>query len=326
VADRYSDPDHHHLAAAVALTKSGEAIMESVTQPGRDDRLLAARTGDVESAISAVSWPAIIAGAFAIASISLILLALGSGFGLASVSPWSGSGVSATTFGVEAAIWLIVVQWLSAAIGGYLTGRLRTKWTALHTDEVYFRDTAHGFLAWAVAAVVTAAVLSSAASSLVGGAARLVGSVASSAAQGAGTAAASPGGALDPTGYLVDSLYRTDHPAANASPQDVRAETTRIIVTGLHNGDVPAADRAYLAQLVAARTGLSQADAQKRVDDVIAKAKAAEAKVREAADKARKAASYLAFFTGFSMIVGAFIAAVAATASGQRRDRAQVPY
>lgn len=297
--------------------------MESVTQPARDDRLVAARTGDVESSVSAVSWPAIIGGAFAIASISLILLALGSGLGLASVSPWAGSGPSLTTFGVAAAIWLIIVQWLSAAIGGYLTGRLRTKWTALHSDEVYFRDTAHGFLAWAVAAVVTAALLSSVASSLVAGAAHLAGS----AAQGAGTAAASQGTALDPTGYFVDSLYRTDHPAANAAPEDVRAETTRIIARGLGNGDIPAGDRTYLAELVAARTGLSQADAQKRLDEVIGQVKAAEAKTRLAADKARKAASYLAFFTAFSMIVGAFIAAVAATAAGQRRDlgRDQAP-
>src|ERR1700680_4665477 len=133
--------------------------------------LLVADAGAGDTA-SAVSWGAIIAGAFVIASIGLMLMALGSGFGLASVSPWPNSGVSATTFGVMTAIWLIVVQWVSSALGGYLTGRLRTRWPGLHTDEVHFRDTAHGFLAWAVAAVITAAVLASAVSSLVGGAAR----------------------------------------------------------------------------------------------------------------------------------------------------------
>ena len=289
--------------------------MQSSSDLVRDGLVGTARSGAVESAISAVSWPAIIAGAFAIAAAALILLALGSGLGLASVSPWYNSGPSATTFGVWAAVWLIVVQWLSAALGGYVTGRLRTKWVGVHTDEVYFRDTAHGFLAWAVAAVIMAAALSSVVSSVVGSAARGAGSLATAAAQGAGQS-----GNLDPTSYLVDTLFRSDHPDANANPQDVRAETTRIIASGLKNGDVPAADKTYLAQLVAARTGVSQADAQKRVDDVIAKAKDAEVKARQAADAARKVAATAAFFTAFSMLVGAFIAAVAATIAGHRRD------
>jgi hypothetical protein len=266
-----------------------------------------------------VSWGAVIAGAFAIAAIALILLALGSGLGFASISPWYNSGPSATTFGVVAAVWLIVAQWISSAFGGYLTGRLRTKWVGLHTDEVYFRDTAHGFLAWAIAAVVMAAALSSAVSSLVGSVARGAGSVAA-AAQGAGAAAAQS--STDPTGYLVDTLFRSDHPEANGSPQEVRAEATRIIASGLSSGDVPAADKTYLAQLVAGRTGISQADAEKRVSDVIAKAKDAELKARQAADAARKVAATAAFFTAFSMLIGAFIAAVAATIAGHRRDEA----
>src|SRR5690349_18596371 len=121
--------------------------MQSPSNPVGDGRVIVAQTKAAESAISAVSWPAIVAGAFAIAAVGLILLALGSGLGLSSVSPWPSSGPSATTFGVYAAVWLIIVQWVSAAVGGYLTGRLRTKWVGVHTDEVYFRDTAHGFLA-----------------------------------------------------------------------------------------------------------------------------------------------------------------------------------
>jgi hypothetical protein len=293
--------------------------MESATITAREGRVLATQSGTAESAASAVSWPAIIAGAFAMASVSLILLALGSGLGLASVSPWYNSVPSAATFGVWAAVWLIVVQWLSAALGGYLTGRLRTKWVAVHTDEVYFRDTAHGFLAWAVAAVIMAAALSSGISSAVGSVARATGSLASAAAQGAGTATLQSGG-VDPTGYLVDTLFRSDHPDANANPQEVRTEAARIIVSGLRNGDVPPADKTYLSELVAARTGISQADAQKRVDDVIAKAKDAEVRLRQAADTARKTAAAAAFFAAFSMLVGAFIAAVAATIAGHRRD------
>src|ERR1700730_4835360 len=100
----------------------------------------------VESPISAVSWPAIIAGAVVAAAASLVLVVLGSGLGLASVSPWRNVGASATTFTIMTAIWLIVVQWAASGLGGYLTGRLRTKWVGTHTNEVFFADTAHGSL------------------------------------------------------------------------------------------------------------------------------------------------------------------------------------
>ena len=121
-------------------------------------------------------------------------------------------------------------------------------------------------------------------------------------------------------GYFIDSLYRSDHPNPNASNQDVRAESTRLLARGLQNGDVPAADKTYLAQLVAARTGVSQTDAAKPVDEVIAQEKAAELKVRQAADAASKAGSYLSIFTGLSMLIGAFIACAAAALGGQQRD------
>ena len=89
---------------------------------------------------------------------------------------------------------------------------------------------------------------------------------------------------------------------------------------GIRNGHVSPSHKAYLAQLVAARTGLSQADAAKRVDDVIAQAKAAELKAREAADAARKAASQLSIFIGLSMLIGAFIASAAGAVGGRQRD------
>jgi hypothetical protein len=201
------------------------------------------------------------------------------------------------------AIWLIIAQWFSSGLGGYLTGRLRTKWVGVHTHEVFFRDTAHGFLAWAVATVVGAAVLASVASLLLSGVAHRAPSTAADANQGVLQA--------DPSGYYVDRLFRSDHP--NATDQDVRAETTRILAIGIRNGDIPAADRTYLAQLVAARTGLSQANAEKRVEDVIAAEKAD-------ADAARKTGAYLSIFTAVSMLVGAFIAAAAAALGGRHRD------
>ena len=125
--------------------------------------------GGNSSSVSAVSWPAVFAGGVSAAAIAAILVIFGTGLGLASVSPWAGSGVSATTFTVLAAIWLIIVQWVSAAIGGYMAGRLRTKWVGVHTDEVFFRDTAHGFLAWALGTLIVVGVLTSTTTAAING-------------------------------------------------------------------------------------------------------------------------------------------------------------
>jgi hypothetical protein len=114
----------------------------------------------VESSASAVEWAAIAGGALAAIGVSIILFTLASGVGLATVRPWSFSSSSPTTFGVAAAIGLVVTQWVSSALGGYLTGRLRIKWVGIRTDEIFFRDTAHGFLAWALATVLMAAIFS----------------------------------------------------------------------------------------------------------------------------------------------------------------------
>ena len=111
---------------------------------------------------SAVSWAAVIAGAVGAAALSLVLFVLGTGLGLAVVSPWAGEGISGTTASVSTIVWVTVVQLLASVLGGYLAGRLRTRWITVHTDEVYFRDTAHGFLAWAVATLLMATLLSSA--------------------------------------------------------------------------------------------------------------------------------------------------------------------
>lgn len=289
--------------------------MQTTTMP----LSLGSDTGETEATVSAVSWSAIIGGAFVIAAVTMLLLALGSGLSLSSVSPWAGGGVSATTFTVMTAIWLIVVQWLSAGLGGYLTGRLRTNWTGVHTHEVFFRDTAHGLLAWAVASVIGIGLLASGTSAIIGGGAHaaggLVSSVASGASQGT-TQSAGSGGNIN--GYYLDQLFRADHDAA--SGQDPRPEVTRILAMGLQNGSVSDSDKSYLAQLVAARTGISQDDARKRVDTLISQAQTAEQKAKAAADQARKAAASLSFYTFFSMLVGAFIASTAAALGGRSRD------
>lgn len=271
----------------------------------------------VESLASGVAWPAIIGGAFASVALAVLLFTLGSGLGLASVSPWANTGASVTTVTVMTGIWLIVMHWLASGLGGYLTGRLRTKWAGLHTHEVFFRDTANGFLSWAVASVVGAMIVTSTAAFVVSGTAVIATRVAGGAAQGAMGSGAL---ALGPNTYLIDRLFRTDRPAAPGAEADAKAQTGRIILNGLAGGEIPAPDKAYLTQLVSAQTGVVPEEAAKRVDQIIADAKAAEVRTQQAADAARKAGATLSIFTGLAMLIGAFIACVAAALGGQRRD------
>ncbi|UZE48683.1 hypothetical protein [Rhodopseudomonas sp. P2A-2r] len=265
------------------------------------DTVVIQPTDVAETSGTGVSWPAIFAGAVVSCALTLVLLTLGVALGATSVSPWSGSGVSATTFKLATGIYLIVIAMISSSIGGYITGRLRTRWTGVHSDEVYFRDTAHGFITWAFASVLGAVLLATPAASVMGGAA-------SGATQGAITAASGP---MD--GY-VDSLLRSDTPQANANPADSRGELTRLLGTSFKAGtDMKPADKTYVAKVVSARTGLSQADAEARVNQVITDAKAN-------LDAARKATASLAFWLTASLLLGAFCASLAATEGGGLRD------
>lgn len=298
------------------------------------------------SVTSAVSWGAIAAGAAAAAALSLILLILGVGLGLSSVSPWAREGISAVSFGVSTIVWLTLTQLLSSAMGGYLAGRLRTKWVDTHTDEVYFRDTAHGFLAWAVASLATAVLLTSAIGSIVSGGiqagASVVGGVANTATVAAGGFAASGKMASEengPMAYFVDSLFRrtgasTEAASATGSPVTAEAsenamtrhaaEVGRIFMNVSRAEPLPPEDIRYVGQLVVQRTGMSQQEAEKRVTDVYARAQAtlhnAEVAAKEAADKARKASAYAALWIFVSLLIGAFVASLAATYGGRQRD------
>jgi len=279
-----------------------------------------------------VSWGAIIGGAVAAAGVSLVMVALGSGLGLTMVSPWSHESVALTTFAVSTAVWLIVMQWVASVFGGYLTGRLRRRLDGYRSDEVFFRDTAHGFLAWALATLLVAGLMTSAVGALIGGGTQAASTVLGGAAAGAAAQGTSDpdGGLADPTGYFVDRLFRrASVPATSTlpavSPQaDAPAaptgEAARILVAGLAAGEVSDSDRAYLARMVAERTGLPPQEAEARVGQVITDMQAAKAEAQEAADAARKAGALLSMFVALSMVVGAFIASVAAAIGGRHRD------
>ncbi len=280
----------------------------------------------IMDAQSAVSWGAIVAGAVVAAALALLLIAFGAGLGLSAVSPWSDSGVSASTFKTGAGIYLVIVAVMSSAVGGYLAARLRSKWVGAHSHEVFFRDTAHGLITWAFATLLSATALSS-----------VTGYLAHGAAAGIGGAAAQATRSVNPADIYVDKLLRPDlaprpattpapgsdaansNPAAPSTPTSVnpnqsRAEVLRLWTASFQeNQDLSAADKTYLTQVVAARTGISQADAGRRVDDTIAEAKTA-------ADNARKGAARLSFWLTAAMLFGAFAASLAAVEGGSLRD------
>ena len=277
---------------------------EEILNLPTDSKRVVHDAGSDEANSSGVSWSAVLAGGFVTAALSLILLALGTGLGFASVSVWSGVGASASAIRTAAIFWFILIQILSASMGGYLAGRLRTKWTGIHTDEVYFRDTAHGFLAWSVALVVTAAFLASAATSLMGSAPDK--SNAATASQGQGSEAG-------PNAYFIDSLFRTDGSKTEIENASVTREAEIIFTTSLKQGDLSATDKNYLDQLVMSRTGVSQSEADKRVNDAFSSAKSS-------AEAARKAIAHSLLWTFIALLVGAFCASLSGTIGGRQRD------
>ena len=265
-----------------------------------DDRVPDYVTTNAEISASGVSWAAIISGAFVAAALSLSLLALGAGAGLSSLSPWANSGVSPSAVRVGALLWLAIIEIVSCGLGGYIAGRLRTKWVTVHTDEVYFRDTAHGFLVWAVSLVVTAAFLTSAATAMVGAEARNNNNVRSENA------------ATNASGYYIDSLFRSSQPAS-ANDAQARAEANVIFTHALAERQLNQEDKTYLDESVARNTGLSVPEADKRVTEVFQRD-------QQTAETARKAVAHSLYWLFVALLLGAFFASFAATLGGRRRD------
>jgi len=255
-----------------------------------------------ESNASGVSWSAVFAGGTVTAALGIILLALGVGFGLSAVSPWAGRGTSGRTLGGAAIVWLVAMQIIASSMGGYVAGRLRTRWTLIHGDEVYFRDTTHGLLSWAISVVATAAFLTSAGASIIGS---------SSSREGNGTSPSAAFPAMAMTSY-VDELLTPGSAAADTAA--TRTEAAEVLSASIENRDTGTADRDYLTRLVTSRTGANSAEASRRVDDVITRARAR-------LDEMRSTAARLAFWTFLALLAGAFCASYASTIGGRQRDR-----
>jgi hypothetical protein len=311
-----------------------EIIMTTIEQSLLDE--------SYDTTASVVSWASIFAGAAAAASLSLILLILGVGFGFPAISPWFHSGASTTAIGLASILWLTFSQIAASGLGGYLAGRLRIKWVTVHTDEVYFRDTAHGFLAWAIATLATAALLGAVVANVVSIGVSASTTLASNALGMAsvGEVAANPASQALPSasfgnsstsdsvlGYRVDSLFRSNQLSTDTAGDYSAAwlEVSRIFANGLRANSLPPEDQQYAAQIIAQWTGLSPVDAEKRVSDIFNKAHTAmintEQNAKLTADQARKAAAYSALWMFVALLSGAFVASLAATFGGRQRDR-----
>lgn len=276
--------------------------------------------------VSFVEWGSILAGAALAVALSFVLLTFGAAIGLSAISPWPGSGLSVKVIASLAIFWAMVQQIGAFMAGGYVAGRMRSRLGEMSAQEIEFRDGLHGGLVWAVGVVVGAALFFSTA-----------GAVAKAGAQLAGqTAVAASATSSDPMGAVVDAMLRptvlaqaTTSPttppaatppagaraaAASIARDDSRAEIARILSSAaVTPGATTAQDRAYLSQLVAQRTGLSQQEAERRVDQAVTSA-------REAADKARRATILTGFVTAASLIVSFGAAWWAALKGGEHRD------
>lgn len=270
-----------------------------------------------------VSWGAILAGAASAAALSFILLILGFGLGLSAVSPWSNSGASLAAIGISSIVWVAITQIASSGLGGYIAGRLRVRWASVHSDEIYFRDTAHGLITWAVATLAAAVLLTTTLTTVLGGGLQATATVGGRVMDGAANAVSNLASESD--SYFTDALLRDSSRAGDgASADSARAEIATIFIRSLSRGEFNADDTQYVGSVISRFTGLSQREAETRVEQVFEQAQLAALEIenaaREAADTARQSASYSALWMFIALLSGAFFASLMATFGGKQRD------
>jgi len=270
-----------------------------------------------------VSWGAILAGAACAAALSFILLILGFGLGLSAVSPWSNTGASLAAIGVSSILWVTFTQIAASGMGGYLAGRLRVRWSNVHSDEVYFRDTAHGLITWAVATLAAAVLLASTLTTVLGGGLQAGAAVGGEVMEGASDTVSSLASESDD--YFTDALFRSPQgQRTEAVEQGTRAEIATIFVRSLSRGEINPGDTQYVSSVISRHTGLSQREAEDRLTQIFEQARQSaqdlEESAREAADVARKTASYSALWMFIALLTGAFFASLMATFGGRQRD------
>ncbi|MBX9772925.1 MAG: hypothetical protein K2Y71_00825 [Xanthobacteraceae bacterium] len=281
-----------------------------------------------------LEWGPILAGAIAAAAISFLLLSFGAAIGLTLTSPWPNTGARLWVVALAVAWYALAVQIAAFAAGGYLAGRMRRPWVE-SSGEGEFRDNVHGLMVWAVGVLVGALLLGFTSGAALRTATQSAATVAGGAASGAANAAVL---STTPADYATDLLLRPDGstagqiPAAQATPAQrdsndpaVRAEAGRIFTATIRNQEFSARDRDYLVRVVQSRTGLPEAEAQRRVDAAVNEARDVEIKIREQADKARKAAIVTGFIAAVSLLLSLAVACFTASIGGRHRNEGRTP-
>ena len=298
-----------------------------------------------------VSWRAVFAGAAGSVALTLILILLGMALGFTAMAPWMGGGISGQILGISAIVWLTLTQIAASGMGGYLAGRLRARWVSANTSmtnsnmsskEVFFRDSAHGFLAWALATLLTAMLVLGSVDNMLSSGMQAGGAVVSSIASGApvatlnmvngaGQGQGGAQGAENSLSYYVDMLFRTDQPppitTSPADDQATRAEALRIFINSISadQQQLSRDDLEYLASVVAQRTGLSQGQAEQRVEEVFNRASQALQEtwraLQNAAEQARQVAAWSSLWMFVALLCGVIAAGLMAVWGGKQRDR-----
>ena len=244
---------------------------------------------------SYVEWQSIFVGAVVALAVAFVLLTFGAAVGLSAVSPWTSTRASIAAVSIGAGFWMILVHVWAFALGGYLAGRMRHRHAGTVPSEVEFRDGAHGAAVWGLAITFGAVVAAM---------------VAGLAAQGVNTSASRGN---DPITVATDTLLRTTKVSPAGVLDDVRGELGRLLGRSIGPAQLASADRAYLSEVVAARTGIAPADADRRVGEVVAQ-------LNEATNRARKTGVVVGFITAATLLLGAAAAWWAASVGGKHRD------
>jgi hypothetical protein len=256
--------------------------------------------------IGYVEWGPVVAGAIAAAALALVLhaFAVAIGLSVSSTAPtWRDASFALVLL---SGLYLVLAALGSYGLGGYLAGLMRARLTSREGADL--RDGLHGLLVWAFATLLTAVIGLATAQSLT----RLA------APSGSQAGSSTSVGGENLIAYDLDRLFRAER-RANTDLDYPRAEAARILLTTSSHRGMQPEDRAYLVRLTAAYTGLAQPDAERRVDEVTARAK-------ENISRARRTAVILAFMTGAAAMLGAAASWFAACAGGRVRDGEVSPH
>ncbi|SEM71538.1 hypothetical protein SAMN04515666_12027 [Bosea lupini] len=275
------------------------------------DVVVVAPTQTAPHSGSYLEWGAIFGGATLSAAITTLLTTFGSAIGLSLVSFEPSRSTGLTALAIAGALWALWVSVMASAAGGYLAGRMRRPAADASQHERHVRDGSHGLVVWAVGALLIAGL---AASSVAG--------LAKTAASGAAAVTSAAGTALsqqpDPLSVAADTVTRSTGTAPVTQAE--RDEASRILVRSLASGQLDPADRSYIASRMAARMNIAQPEAEKRIDDAVARLNQAKESAKQAAERARKVGVLSAFLTAAALLVGAAAAWMAAQLGGKHRD------